>query len=345
MRDNYHAWDINLEGFPKQGSISEQLCFLVSFAVLAPSSHNSQPWKFTIKDDSVMVRADVRRSLPESDKNNRQLFISLGCAAENLRVAGEYYGLQSTIEYLPDGMRVRFMEKVHMEQKNPDHLIFSIPRRVTNRNPYTSQLPDEHFLATIRSMALSGVQLTLVTDEQKRSALANVVLAAGVAAMGGKGFRRELSHYVRSNITRERTGMPCFGFGIPTPVSFVAPLMMRFLNMNKMTRGKDEKLLKQRTPIFGIISSESDDSEAWMRTGMFYEYMALEATRVGISTAPMAAAIQIGEYYKNLQRILSLTTRPQFFFRMGYSVRSAPHVSPRIVSNKVTVGDDVNYME
>jgi hypothetical protein len=38
------AWDVRESDFPINGSDEEKLKFLLSYAILAPSSHNSQPW-------------------------------------------------------------------------------------------------------------------------------------------------------------------------------------------------------------------------------------------------------------------------------------------------------------
>src|SRR3989344_6416885 len=100
MKQNYHPWEINLKEFAQQKDGFEQLSFLVNFAVLAPSSHNSQPWKFRIAENGIFILPDFSRALPHSDNNHRQLFISLGCALENLLVAADYYVFNSSYEYI-----------------------------------------------------------------------------------------------------------------------------------------------------------------------------------------------------------------------------------------------------
>ncbi|MDR2125987.1 MAG: hypothetical protein LBP63_04070, partial [Prevotellaceae bacterium] len=57
---------------------------MVSYAVKAPSGHNTQPWKFNIFDYSIEIVPDLTKALPAVDGNHRELFISLGCALENL---------------------------------------------------------------------------------------------------------------------------------------------------------------------------------------------------------------------------------------------------------------------
>ncbi|MEK7193692.1 MAG: hypothetical protein AAB652_02780 [Patescibacteria group bacterium] len=49
MKSNYAPWAIDIVVFPKEGAIEDQLRFLLGFAILAPSGHNSQLWSFKIQ--------------------------------------------------------------------------------------------------------------------------------------------------------------------------------------------------------------------------------------------------------------------------------------------------------
>lgn len=61
-------------------------------AVKAPSGHNTQPWLFRVQKDRIQILPDMSKSLPAVDPDNRELFISLGCATENLCIAAEAKG-------------------------------------------------------------------------------------------------------------------------------------------------------------------------------------------------------------------------------------------------------------
>src|SRR6056297_3546023 len=75
---------------------------LIARAILAPSSHNTQPWLFEIAGDRIRLIADRTRALPVNDPEDRELAISCGCALFNLRAAAAEDGLGAAVSLLPD---------------------------------------------------------------------------------------------------------------------------------------------------------------------------------------------------------------------------------------------------
>ena len=91
------AWSIDPDGFPFTGSAREQLAFLVRYAVLAPSGHNTQPWRFILSDTHVDVVADTSRALHMVDPHDREMIMSCAAAAETLLAALRAFGLTGTL--------------------------------------------------------------------------------------------------------------------------------------------------------------------------------------------------------------------------------------------------------
>src|SRR5205814_5546335 len=79
----------------------EQVKFLLEYAILAPSGHNTQPWFFRIAEDGVEVYADYSRRLPVADPGDRELMMSIGAAITNLRAAAAHFGFESSVLYQP----------------------------------------------------------------------------------------------------------------------------------------------------------------------------------------------------------------------------------------------------
>ena len=64
-----------------------ELTDYIRLATLAPNGHNTQPWLFHLGEGRIDIRPDFGRRTPVVDPDDHHLFVSLGCAAENLAVA------------------------------------------------------------------------------------------------------------------------------------------------------------------------------------------------------------------------------------------------------------------
>jgi hypothetical protein len=103
--------------------------FLLRYAVLAPSGHNTQPWTFRIADEGVEVRPDYSRRLPVADPADRELMISIGAAITNLRVAAAHFGFESTTLYDGDGVLIALRETC-----KPDEQLCALFPAITQRH-------------------------------------------------------------------------------------------------------------------------------------------------------------------------------------------------------------------
>src|SRR6185436_9708579 len=75
---------------------------LVDYARLAPSTRNTQPWSFAVRGDEIRVFVDRDRWLRVADPDQRELYLSAGCALENLLVAGAHHGYKASVSYVED---------------------------------------------------------------------------------------------------------------------------------------------------------------------------------------------------------------------------------------------------
>lgn len=70
---------------------------MIRMATLAPSGHNTQPWRFRIGRDQVEILLDPSRRTPVVDPDDHRLYVALGCAAENLVLAAGARGYRGTV--------------------------------------------------------------------------------------------------------------------------------------------------------------------------------------------------------------------------------------------------------
>src|SRR4051795_13241167 len=74
----------------------------IELASHAPSVHNSQPWRWVIGPRTVHLYADLRRWLPATDADGRDLVVSCGAVLHHLRVALAATGLTARVHRLPN---------------------------------------------------------------------------------------------------------------------------------------------------------------------------------------------------------------------------------------------------
>ena len=133
--------DLERQEFPLTGFPLEQLAYLLRYAVRAPSSHNTQPWRFRLFDDAVELYADRTRALPVVDHDDRELVISCGASLLTLRTAIRHYGFEDDVQLLPDEREPDLLARIRLGAPRPPkfeekHLFWAIAKRHTNRHSF-----------------------------------------------------------------------------------------------------------------------------------------------------------------------------------------------------------------
>lgn len=116
-------------------------------AALAPSSHNTQPWRFRVSESVIDLLADRTRALPVNDPEDRELTISCGCALMNLRAAAASQGFRAEVQPLRDATDPDWLARMTLSQgteapAEEAALADFIDRRRTYRKDFTSQTVD-----------------------------------------------------------------------------------------------------------------------------------------------------------------------------------------------------------
>jgi hypothetical protein len=70
-------WHVSECQFPSFGDIAEKPKYCARYSILAPSSLNTQPWRFAASRNQIALHADRTRSLPVVDPNDRELITSI----------------------------------------------------------------------------------------------------------------------------------------------------------------------------------------------------------------------------------------------------------------------------
>src|SRR5690606_13149896 len=161
-------------------------------AVLAPSVHNTQPWRFEVQPTAVEVYADYSRQLTVADPTGRELILSVGAAVFNLRVAVRVHGrtpVQVLETRVDTGRLARISPGAAVRGSAAARaLAWAIPRRRSNRWPFTGVVPGREVLDDLAAAAeAEGATLRFPGRDDRRAVLAR----AGACAGGGRAGRRQ----------------------------------------------------------------------------------------------------------------------------------------------------------
>lgn len=330
LNKGYKCWDIQEKDFYILKSAEDKIKFLLNFAILAPSSHNTEPWKFKICKNELELYADLSRHLPESDKEFRMIYVSLGCALANVLVAAEYFGLSYKINYLENGAKIFFLETETSRNRNmeTEKKFNAIKHRRTNRFFYKSIPVAEEVLDGFKKLNnFHEIKIDFVSDEAKKEKIAEIMGEGMKRIMSQRPFRRELAAWLRANLTLKRDGMPGNGHRMNLFTSIIAPYILRNIDVSDVER---EKAIKRvlNFPALGIISSKEDNAINFIYTGEILEKLALAIKSRGMDIAIMVAIIEDKESRAKLKNVLNSPFLPQMFFGFGYAEHLAPK-SPR----------------
>ena len=122
---------ILMVGMMKTNAQNSDYMRMIESAIKAPSGHNTQSWWFEICENYIRISPNFEKHLAVVDADNRELFISLGCAAENLSLAACALGYNPDVKISSEGIITIYLEKGDSVAK--DALFEQIDKRQTNR--------------------------------------------------------------------------------------------------------------------------------------------------------------------------------------------------------------------
>lgn len=308
--------------FPEEGSFEQIALFLLQYAVLAPSSHNTQPWKFEIENQSIRLFADTSRALPVSDCYNRGLVISCGAALGNLEVAANYFGLTCNIETQPDDRNHSHLATIKLSQGhqitiNDRRLFAAITERATSRKSFSNKpLPSSLFTLLEKEANNTVVNLKLIQDPIERGKIAELVAAADQLQFDDDAFRDELSNWIRSNNSQQHDGISANGnWKTSIPAKVNAMIIRRFDVGNGIAA--QDKEIASNSPVLAVLSTNAEEPDHWLATGQLLSRLLLQLTDSGISVGYLNQAIEIHDIRDQLQDTIGIKGFPQLLLRLG----------------------------
>ena len=284
---------------------------LVRYATLAPSSHNTQCWKFRINDQvprrSITILPDLARRTPVVDPDDHHLFISLGCATENLVQAALAMGLQGDARFEATGSGA-ISVNLQATRATSSPLFQAISERQCTRGDYDGQPLTVAELRLLEQAGTgNGVRLMLLTERPALEKVLDYVVAGNTAQMNDAAFVDELKAWIRFSADEAaRTGDGLYAGASGNP-SLPRWLGIRMMGLFFTPQSENDRYAKQIRNSAGIavFASQVGDKAHWIEVGRCYERFALQATALGIRNAFVNQPVEVG------------AIRPQFASAMG----------------------------
>jgi nitroreductase len=310
-------------------------------AVLAPSVHNTQPWRFEPDGDVVVIRADRDRQLGYLDPSGRQLHVSCGAAVEFGYLAARAVGRSCDVELLPDRGNLDVLAMLKLGPAEPataeeTALADAIAVRYTDRGPYSDRpVPGEVVADATRRAGQLGVWVRDVSGPEDRGAVIAVLAAAEQTEASDPRYVEELARW--NDAGQAEVGMPAEATADQFPSDRVSDVPLRdFSGADRHPRpGGDHEAMPPTVErdLLLLMGTEYDDELSWLRAGRALGWLLLRAASAGVSAQPLGQAIDLPHGRDRLRRDLGLLGHPQFVLRLGYG-SGRPRTRRRIDFNR-----------
>ncbi len=323
---DFELRNINKGDFFKLKAPFEKIKFILRYGILAPSTHNSQPWLFKIENDSCKIFYDSEKyTIKEADPIKRDLYISFGCLLENIIVAASYFKVFRNLNYILKDNLVAEVTFGDLERKDIQiskelaDILDAVPKRVNVRGIFEQKPVESEIIKKIQSLdnKFPELRLDLVHDKEKINKLATLTAEGLRIAYQSSNFRKEMSSWMNSSFSKKREGIPGYSLRMPALISLIFPTLVRFFNIGKAVGALNYKSISS-APLVLIISSKENSPLSWLEVGRLFERITLELNSKELKTSIFVASIEIGDLYKQVQKVINSGLVAQLLFCVGY---------------------------
>jgi len=291
---------------------------LVRYATLAANSHNTQPWTFTISDGNIAIAPDFGRKCPAVDPDDHHLFVSLGCATENLIQAAAATGLRAEPSLEADKVTI-ILERSRAERSA---LFEAIPLRQSTRTTYDGKPAANEALRLLEQAGTGdGVSVIIMTDRGKIGHVADYVTRGNSVQMQDKAFMDELMVWMRFNETEAvatMDGLFSRASGNPTVPRWLARILLQWVFTANSENDKYSAQIQSAAGV-AVFVSERNDRIHWIEAGRACQRFALQVAALGMKCAFINQPVEVPALRGQFATYLGVGDhRPDLVMRFGY---------------------------
>jgi hypothetical protein len=295
----------------------------LEYGVLAPSSHNTQPWLFKINDNTLELYADKERILKTIDPKGRELIMSCGAALYTLRLTLRSFGYVEKTQLLPnpnseDLLAVVTLTGTRQPNKEDKRLFGEIPNRHTQRGNFRDKPVDNAIINELELAAnLEGVKLYITRNENTRGLIADLIAEGDKLQWSDPDFRDELATWTHPSHSKSQDGIPGYALHINDAASYLTPFIIRRFDMGRGQALKDQTLI-YNSPALAVLHTSEDTPYYWLLAGQALAHILLRASFHTVHASFFNQPVEVEALRARLQNTLGLSGVPQLLFRLGY---------------------------
>lgn len=332
----------------------------LSYAILAPSPHNTQPWIVEF-DGSLRISLfiDQERLLPACDPELRRVCVSHGSFIENFTLAAGYFGYRADIDLFPGGWpgnaldlekpvaRIDLEKDVAVEK---DTLFEQIQKRETNRRVFRKNSITDHQVSVLSEASDVFTPISIVADNDVRETLANYIVKAMEIEVSNQDRITETLARFRFNdqeaaLFRDGFGFAQFGSGgISRRLAGHFAISREKAEQDISSLGREAVKLTRKQAFsaaaYAWISTKGNNRMDQIKAGRCYERACLKATEMGLAIQPFSQVLSehqdMIDLREQLREYIGISGGHtlQMLFRIGYA-DPVPHTPRRPVDDFV----------
>lgn len=316
--------DSSQKDSPTPDTVSKMILY---YASLAPSGHNTQPWRVRIEDRNTwIIESDPDRKLPVVDPENRELLLSLGAFVENLSIAAGAMGWKSDVEVIAAGRFDRDVVRVNLNRDKP---VIRNLENIKKRRTIKHGLMNREISSSDTGLLNKEAEGHLAYFP-KGSVHASSFRDAAIANFRTQTFRRdaqlELIRWLRLDdlsVRKFRDGLSLEGMEITGIKGWFLRHFSKPEDFMKDSYCKQSIDAVSRLAGEGggwmVISSPGEAVSDLITAGRRFQRMALSARELGIGIHPMTQMLEEKKGISGVATIQEKGVFPQFVLRAGYT--------------------------
>lgn len=290
----------------------------VQAAGRAPSVHNTQPWRITVRRGDLHLSADPDRRLPAADPDGREMVISCGAALYNLILALRHLGHRPEVHLTPDPDYPHRLAVVRPgtgpePAEGEDARYAAIERRRTYRGAFTADPIPADLLGRIRDAARTeNTELAIFTDEADIRVLATITELASYMHIRDRAYAAEHARWMRPAGTSRADGI--HPGALAEPADRGDPRFPpRFVDTTSPPRPAGAHAVGT----VALLTTPRDDIRNWLHAGMALQRVFLELTAYDHTASLHTQPLEIAHLRSFITDEFTVGRPPQVLMRIG----------------------------